>query len=110
MKITQEVFKNFITTLTAEVEPDTVQDDTFGEVESYILDDAILSYRVGDTKSFMGLSFEALGQSFHIIPTGEVLLEGEDDEDTMVVEDREFMQILEEFLKWRETAIKKMGI
>lgn len=111
MKMSQAVLKGFIKAAQDNVEADVLQDDTFGEVKSYILDDAILSFRKGgEYASFMGLSFEALGQNFHVIPTGEILLEGEDEEDTMVVDDAPFMTLLEEFLTWRTRVMGEMKI
>lgn len=111
MKMNQDVLKGFVKATQSNVDADDLQDDTFGDVRSYILDDAILSFKKnGEKISFMGLSFEALGQNFHVIPTGEILLEGEDEEDTMVVDDKPFMSLLEEFLVWRTKVLMEMKI
>lgn len=92
-------FYALTTTLVKSVEPFTREDSSGAEFLVYSLSDVSATFNRA-TRSFVGLSLQALGVTF--VYTGSVLAVIEVDETVQEVTDPSLLQKMAEYARWRK--------
>lgn len=102
MKINKELVKDFVRSVRRTFAPDELEENN-----AYYMDDATVI--LTSDNRLVGIYFEALGQSFNILSTLDLILAvGDDDDDAYVVDDESMMELIEEFLTWRLKVIDEL--
>lgn len=113
MSNVQEVVKDLITHVVRE---GGQEERTVEGVKStvYTFKDLLVVFEKRSKPAFGGMVFEALGKDFIVTPDFEILVTGVDygtnEDDTFEVNSELFLDSLENFLEWRLTALKTLGV
>lgn len=115
MKISQDVVKNLVKAVRTHGLADDIDGPEGQPIDAYYLEDLSVSFLAGDRPSLYGISFEAIGREFTILPTLELIVtlpqaEGEAEDEAYELDDAEVVAHIEAYLRWRTVALEKFNI
>jgi len=104
MKVDKDLVVQFVKNVRRNFAPDELE-----EHNAYYMDDATVI--LASDNKLVGIYFEAIGQSFNILSTRDLVLSLDDDEDeAYVVDDENMMELIHEYLSWRIKVLEQLEI
>lgn len=104
MKVDKNLVVQFVKSVRSKFAPDELE-----EHNAYYMDDATVI--LASDNKLVGIYFEAIGQSFNILSTRDLIVSLDDnEEESYVVDDENMMDLIHEYLAWRIKVLEQLEL